>query len=85
MVLSRKLLSIAGGQLMLILVPWKPVVFVFGCLVALILFGYYGSALIEGKNPFIPYRSVESHVAPGQPTAHSAAERNHKAIPAKSD
>ena len=70
---------------MLILVPWKPVVFVFGCLVALILFGYYGSALIEGKNPFIPYRSVESRATPGQPAAHSAAEYKHKANPAKSD
>jgi hypothetical protein len=50
-----------------------------------VLFSYYGSALIEGKNPFIPYRSVESRATPGQPTAHSAAEHKHKANPAKSD
>ncbi len=85
MLVSCKSLSSPGGRLMLILVPWKPVVIVFGFLAALILFGYYGSALIKDKNLFIPYRSVESHVAPGQPTAHSAAERKHKANPAKSD
>jgi len=55
MVVSRKLLSVPGGQLMLIIVPWKPVVIVLGFLVALVLFSYYGSALIKGKNPFIPY------------------------------
>jgi len=70
---------------MLILVPLKPVVIVFGFLAALILFGYYGSALIEGKKPFIPYRSVEGRVTPGQTAAHSAAEHKHKANPAKSD
>ena len=85
MVVSRKLLSITGGQLMLILLPLKPVVTVFGFLAALILFGYYGSALIEGKNPFIPYRSAESRVTPGQSAARSAAEHKHKANPAKSD
>jgi hypothetical protein len=85
MVVSRKLLSIPGGQLMLILVPWKPVVTVFGFLAALILFSYYGSALIEGKNPFIPYRSAASRVTPGQSAARSAAEHKHKANPAKSD
>jgi len=84
-VVSRKLLSNLGGQLMLILVPWKPVVIVFGFFAALVLFSYYGSALIEGKNPFIPYRSVESRATPGQPAAHSAAEHKHKANPAKSD
>src|ERR1022692_4003572 len=65
MVVSRKLLSIPGGQLMLILVPWKPVVLVFGFFTALILFSYYGSALIEGKNPFAPDGSKVNSVPAG--------------------
>ena len=31
---------------MLILVPWKPVVIVFGFLAALMLFSYFGTALL---------------------------------------
>jgi len=87
MVVSRKLLSILGGQLMLILVPWKPVVLVFGFFTALILFSYYGSALIEGKNPFVPYGSAASRVTAGQPPAHSSPDHKHthKANSAKPD
>ena len=70
---------------MLILVPWKPVVIVFGFFTALILFSYYGSALIEGKNPFAPYGSAANHVTAPQQGAHSASEHKHKANPAKSD
>ena len=72
---------------MLILVPWKPVVIVFGFLAALMLFSYYGSALIQGKNPFGPYGDVANRVTFGQPAAHSAPARKHihKPNPAKSD
>jgi hypothetical protein len=37
---------------MVILVPWKPVALVLGVLAALILVGYFGSALVRGKDPF---------------------------------
>jgi hypothetical protein len=72
---------------MLILVPWKPVVIVFGFLAALMLFSYYGTALIQGKNPFAPYGDVANRVTFGQPAAHSAPARKHidKPNPAKSD
>jgi hypothetical protein len=70
---------------MLILVPWKPVVLVFGFFTALILFSYYGSALIEGKNPFAPYGSAANRVTARQPVAHSTSDNKHKANPAKSD
>jgi hypothetical protein len=72
---------------MLILVPWKPIVFVYGILVALILFSYCASALIQGKNPFAPYGDVANRVIFGQPAAHSAPEHKHihKPNPAKSD
>ena len=52
MVLSRKLLSIPGGRLMLILIPWKPVVVVWCMLAAMLWVGYVGYSVLEGKNPF---------------------------------
>ena len=72
---------------MLILVPWKPVVLVFGFFTALILFSYYGSALIEGKNPFVPYGNVAKRVTAGPAAANSipAHKRIRKAYTAKSD
>lgn len=39
---------------MLILVPWKPVVIVWGLLSAMILFGFVASSVIQGKDPFAP-------------------------------
>jgi hypothetical protein len=72
---------------MLILVPFKPVVIVFGFIAALMLFCYFGTALVEGKNPFAPYGDVANRVTFGQPAPHSAPEhkRIHKPNPAKSD
>jgi hypothetical protein len=72
---------------MLILVPWKPVVIVFGVFTALILFSYYGSVLIEGKNPFVPYGSAANRVTAGPQPAHSAPDhkQTRKANPTKPD
>ena len=73
---------------MLILVPWKPVAIVFGFLAALMLFSYYGSALIQGKNPFAPYGTAANHVTPGQGAARSSLDHKqiHKpTVSAKSD
>jgi len=39
---------------MLILVPWKPVVVVWGLLSAMILFGFVASSVLQGKDPFAP-------------------------------
>jgi hypothetical protein len=39
---------------MWILVPWKPVVFVWGLLSAMIFFGFVASSVVEGKDPFAP-------------------------------
>lgn len=37
---------------MLILIPWKPVVFVWCLLAAMLWVGYVGYSVLEGKNPF---------------------------------
>lgn len=39
---------------MFILVPWKPVVFVWLLLSAMIFSGYVVQSLMEGRNPFLP-------------------------------
>ena len=72
---------------MLILVPFKPVAIAFGLLAALMLFCYFGTALVEGKKPFAAYGDVANRVTFGQPTAHAAPEHKpiHKPKPAKSD
>ena len=43
---------------MLILVPWKPVVLVWGLLSGMILVGFVASSLLEGKNPFAPSATI---------------------------
>jgi len=37
---------------MYILVPWKPVVVVWGLLSAMIFFGFVASSVLQGKDPF---------------------------------
>ena len=39
---------------MYILVPWKPVVLVWGLLSGMIFFGFVASLVLEGKDPFAP-------------------------------
>jgi len=39
---------------MYILVPWKPVVLVWGLLSAMVLFGFVASSVLQGKDPFAP-------------------------------
>lgn len=40
---------------MVVLIAWKPVVFIWLLLSAMLWCGYIGSSLVEGKNPFAPY------------------------------
>ena len=51
---NREPLFVPGGSDMYILVPWKPVVLVWGLLSGMILVSFVASSLIEGKNPFAP-------------------------------
>jgi hypothetical protein len=43
---------------MYILVPWKPVVLVWGLLSAMIFFGFVASSVLEGKDPFAPGATI---------------------------
>jgi hypothetical protein len=48
---------------MRILVPWKPVVVVWGLLSAMIFLGFVASSLIEGNDPFAPGATITQPAA----------------------
>ena len=62
---------------MQILVPWKPVVLVWGLLSGMILVSFVASSLLEGKDPFAPGAtitqpsSVKANVAQAGQPKHS--------------
>jgi hypothetical protein len=43
---------------MLILVPWKPVVLVWGLLSGMILVSFVASSVLQGKDPFAPGATI---------------------------
>lgn len=65
---------------MLILVPFKPVAIVLGCLGAMIFCGYFISCWIEHKDPFkvdaatpISVPATANHAAPAHKHTHKPA------------
>ncbi len=66
---------------MLILVPWKPVVLVWGLLSGMILVGFVASSLLEGKNPFAPGATITQPpaVKTGVAQAGQQPKHSHKA------
>ena len=65
---------------MYILVPWKPVVLVWGLLSAMILFGFVASSVLQGKDPFAPGATITQPPAMkvGAAQAGQPANRSHK-------
>ena len=64
----------------LVAVPWKPIVLVWGVLSAMILVGFVASSLVQGKNPFAPGATVtqSSDVKSGAARAGQQSKRSHK-------
>jgi hypothetical protein len=56
---------------MRILVPWKPVVLVWGLLSAMIFLGFVASSLREGKDPFAPSATKAAGAQTAQQANHS--------------
>jgi hypothetical protein len=54
---NREPLFVPGGPAMQILVPWKPVVLVWGLLSGMIFVGFVASSVLQGKDPFAPGHS----------------------------
>ena len=66
---------------MRILVPWKPVVLVWGLLSAMILVSFVASSLLQGKNPFAPAATITQPPAAktGAAQAVQQPKNSHKA------
>ena len=58
---------------MRILVPWKPVVLVWGLLSGMILISFVASSVLAGKDPFAPSAKKTGVAQTAQPS------RSHKA------
>jgi hypothetical protein len=74
-------LFVSGGSVMRILVPWKPVVLVWGLLSAMIFFGFVASSVLEGKDPFAPGAIITQPPATkvGAAQAGQQPKQSHKA------
>jgi hypothetical protein len=65
---------------MRILIPWKPVVLVWGLLSGMIFFGFVASSVLQGKDPFAPSATITQ--PPASKTGAVPAEQpkhSHKA------
>jgi hypothetical protein len=78
--LNSEPLFVPGGSVMRILVPWKPVVLVWGLLSAMIFFGFVASSVLEGKDPFAPGATIAQPAAKsGVAQAGQQSKHSHKA------
>ena len=68
---------------MYILVPWKPVVLVWGLLSAMIFFGFVASSVLQGKDPFAPGATITQPAAvkTGAVQSGQRPKQSHKAPP----
>ena len=66
---------------MLILIPWKPVVLVWGLLSAMIFFGFVASSVLEGKDPVAPGATITqpSAMKASASRAEQQPKHSHKA------
>jgi hypothetical protein len=71
---------------MYILVPWKPVVLVWGLLSAMIFFGFVASSVLERKDPFAPGATITqpSAMKTGAAQAGRQPKQSQKAAPTRS-
>ena len=60
---------------MQILVPWKPVVIVWGLLSAMIFFGFVASSVLQGKDPFAPSTVITQPRAVNAGAAHGGQQQ----------
>jgi len=62
---------------MRILVPWKPVVLVWGLLSGMIFVGFVASSVLQGKDPFAPGTAVTQPAAAKPATTPSRQQPRH--------
>ena len=66
---------------MYILVPWKPVVLVWGLLNGMILVSFVASSVLQGKDPFAPGATITQPAAvkTGATQSGQQPKQSHKA------
>ena len=62
---------------MRILIPWKPVVVVWGLLSGMIFFGFVASSVLQGKDPFAPAATITQPAAAKTGAAQSGRQPKH--------
>ena len=62
---------------MQILVPWKPVVLVWGLLSGMILVSFIGSSVLQGKDPFAPSTTITQPPAMKAGAAQAGQQPKH--------
>ncbi len=62
---------------MYILVPWKPVVLVWGLLSGMIFVGFVASSVLQGKDPFEPGATITQPAAAKTGTAQRGQQSTH--------
>jgi len=67
---------------MRILIPWKPIVLVWGLLSAMIFFGFVASSVLQGKDPFAPGVTITQPAAAKTGVAKSGQQPKHSHKPA---
>ena len=69
---------------MYILVPWKPVVLVWGLLSGMIFVSFVASSLLEGKDPFAPGATITQPPAVKTGAAQAGQQPKHSQKTARS-
>ena len=62
---------------MYILVPWKPVVLVWGLLSGMIFVGFVAASVLQGKDPFAPGATITQPAAAKAGAAQSGQQPKH--------
>ena len=74
---NREPIFVPGGAAVYILVPWKPVVLVWGLLSAMLFFGFVASSVLEGKDPFAPGATIRQPSAIKAGAARAGQQPKH--------
>jgi hypothetical protein len=61
----------------LVAVPWKPIVLVWGVLSAMILVGFVASSMVQGRNPFAPGATVTQSTDRKADVSHDGQQAKH--------
>ena len=76
-------LFVSGGSAMRILIPWKPVVLVWGLLSGMIFFGFVASSVLQGKDPFAPGATIVQPSAVKATPVQAGQQPKHSQKPAR--